>query len=200
MVRTMLFAFMSVLLSANLLSAQDTYVLDVAHSKVEFTVTHMMLSQVTGKFREFSGKILYDEDDMSKWGVSVDIKTASIFTDNEKRDNHLRSDDFFNAEKFPLITFRSKRFEKRGDQYVAVGDLTIRDVTKQVEIPFKITGHIKDPWGNIRIGAVGSLTINRQDYGVKWSKSMDMGGVVVSDEVKISLSVEGIKQTKTSGK
>ncbi len=200
MVRKMLYSFLAVILSANLLFAGDTYTLDVAHSKVEFTVTHMMISKVTGKFREFSGTIMYDEKDMSKWSASVDIKTASIFTDNEKRDNHLRSDDFFNAEKYPLITFRSKRFEKRGDQYVAIGDLTIRDVTKEIELPFTITGKVVDPWGNTRIGAEAELVINRQDYGVKWSKSMDRGGLVVSNEVKITISLSAVKQAAQSQK
>ncbi len=200
MVRKMLYSFLAVILSANLLFAGDTYTLDVAHSKVEFTVTHMMISKVTGKFREFSGTIMYDEKDMSKWSASVDIKTASIFTDNEKRDNHLRSDDFFNAEKYPLITFRSKRFEKRGDQYVAIGDLTIRDVTKEIELPFTITGKVVDPWGNTRIGVEAELVINRQDYGVKWSKSLDKGGLVVSNEVKITISLSAVKQAAQSQK
>ncbi len=181
--------------SISSLHAQEKYMLDVSHTLVGFGVKHMVITTVNGKFNDFSGTIVYDENDLSKLKVEVVIKTASIDTDNLKRDNHLRSPDFFDAENYPEITFVSKKVIKKGDQNVLVGDLAIRGVAKEVEIPFKITGKIVDPWGNTRLGLEGSLTINRQEFGVKWNKKMDAGGWVVGDDVKITLQVEAI-QTK----
>ncbi len=174
--------------------AADAYTIDVSHSKVGFSVSHMVISDVEGRFKEFSGMIQVDEQDPAKSSVEVTIKVASIDTENEKRDEHLRSADFFDAPKFPEITFRSVKVEKKGNAYVATGALTIRGVMKTVSIPFTATGPIKDPWGNTRRGFKGSLTLNRQDYGVSWSNKLDGGGLVVGDEVTVSLSVEAVKK------
>jgi len=166
----------------------DDYKIDGRHSKATFKVRHMLISNVDGRFGDVSGTIQFDPNDPSKCSVTATIKTASISTDNPDRDKHLSSPDFFDVAKYPEITFKSKRVEKRGNQWVAIGDLTMKDVTKQVEIPFEINT-VKDH-GMTRIGAVGSLTINRQDYHVSWNHAIEGGGVVVSDEVKIDLNVE----------
>ncbi|MCI0694962.1 YceI family protein [candidate division KSB1 bacterium] len=173
--------------------AQEKYEIDPVHSNMGFTVRHMVIAKVSGGFKEFSGIILYDEKDVSKSSVNVTIKTASINTQNERRDNHLRSDDFFNAATDSVITFASKKIEKRGDGYVAIGDLTIRSVTKQVELPFKILGKIEDANGK-RIGIEAGLTIDRFDYGVKWDRTLDSGGLVVSKEVDVNLAVEAVSR------
>ncbi|MFQ5628974.1 MAG: TraB family protein [bacterium] len=176
---------------AGLLFAGEDYRIDPAHSRVGFSVKHMVISNVKGNFKEFSGNIIYDEADISKSSVEVKIMTASIDTDNERRDNHLRSDDFFNAENFPKITFVSKKIDKTDNGFVAVGDLTIRDVTKEIELPFEILGKIKTQRGT-RIGIHAEVQINRQEYNVKYSRALDTGGLVVSDEVKIEIDLEAV--------
>jgi len=173
--------------------AQEKYEIDPSHSNVTFTVRHMVVAKVSGGFKEFSGAILYDEKDITKSSVNVTIKTASINTQNERRDNHLRSEDFFNAAKDSVITFVSKKVEKRGEGFVAVGDLTMRGVTKPVELPFTILGKIEDARGK-RIGIEAALTVDRFDYGVKWDRTIESGGLVVSKEVNINLTVEAISR------
>jgi len=126
--------------------------------------------------------------------VRVTIKTASIDTGNADRDNHLRSPDFFDAAKYPEITFASTRIEKRGDEYVCIGTLTIRGVSREVAIPFRILGVVRDQRGNTRLGVEAGLTINRLDYGVSWSRALEGGGLVVGNDVKIELNVQAIKR------
>jgi polyisoprenoid-binding protein YceI len=172
--------------------AGEKFEVDASHSNIGFTVRHMVVAKVSGSFRKFSGTIVYDEQDVAKSSVTVAIKTASIDTDNERRDNHLRSGDFFNAATDSLITFVSNKIEKRGEGYVAVGDFTLRGVTKQIELPFTILGKIKDPWGNTRLGVEASISINRFDYGVKWDNKIADGSLIVSDKVDIALTIEAI--------
>lgn len=172
---------------------QEKYEIDPSHSNVTFTVRHMVVAKVSGGFKEFSGAILYDEKDITKSSVNVTIKTASINTQNERRDNHLRSEDFFNAAKDSVITFVSKKIEKRGEDLVAIGDLTIRSVTKPVELPFKILGKIEDARGK-RLGIEAALTVDRFDYGVKWDQTVESGGLVVSKEVDVNLTLEAISR------
>src|SRR5262249_52763005 len=126
--------------------------------------------------------------------VDVTIKTATINTGNADRDKHLRSADFLDVEKFPDMRFTSSRIEKRGENYVAIGTLTIRGVSREVGLPFNFLGQIKDPFGHIKIGAEASLTLDRRDYGISWSKLMDNGGLVVANEVKIDISFEAVKK------
>lgn len=180
------------LLFSNAALAADKYDLDLSHSQVGFAVKHMVISTVKGKFNDYSGFVMYDDKDITKSSVEFTVKVASIDTDNEKRDNHLKSPDFFEAEKFPTITFKSKKITKKGDLLSVVGDLTVRDVTKEVEVPFVFNGQIKDNWGNTRIGADATFKINRQDYGVKWSQKLDTGGLVVSDDVTLEIHIEAI--------
>jgi len=179
--------------SAGTATAADTFTIDKSHSSILFAVKHMVIAKVKGEFAEYSGTILYDQADISKSSVEVTIKTASIDTKDEKRDDHLRNPDFFDAETYPDITFKSKAISKTEKGFVAKGDLTMRGVTKEIEIPFEITGVITDPWGNTRMGVSAELELNRQDYGVSWSKSLDTGGLVVGDNVEIEIEIEAIK-------
>ncbi len=171
--------------------AGDKYEIDLVHSSVGFTAKHLVISNTKGQFKEFTGVIILDEKDISKSSVNVTIKTASISTANERRDNHLKSADFLDVEKHPEITFKSKSVMKTDDGYKMVGDLTIHGVSKEVTIPFTLVGPVEAM--GTRIGLEASLTINRLDYGVSWSKTLDNGGLVVSEEVKITLEVEAIK-------
>ncbi len=169
------------------------YKLDPAHTGVGFAVKHLTVSTVRGQFGEFTGEFSVDEKDLTKSSFEVHIKTASINTQNDRRDTHLKSADFFDAANNPEIVFKSKRIEKKGDGYVALGDLTIRGVTKEVALPFTLAGPINGPGGLPRYGVEATTTVNRQDFGVSWNRSLDGGGLVVSDEVKIEINGELFK-------
>jgi len=172
----------------------DEYLIDNAHTQIGFKVKHMIVATVLGKFNEFSGQVFYDEADVTKSTVQGTIKVASISTDNPKRDEHLRSADFFDVATHPDITFKSKKIIKQGNGFVAFGDLTIRGVTKEIKVPFTITGKLVDPWGKTRIGLEATAAINRQDFGVSWNKALDNGGLLVSNDVKIEINAEFIKK------
>jgi polyisoprenoid-binding protein YceI len=171
-------------------SGADKFALDQAHSSIGFSVKHLVISKTKGSFHDAVATVMYDEKDMTKSTVDVTIKIASIDTDNEKRDEHLKSPDFFDVEKFPEMTFKSKSIKKSKDGFVAVGDLTIRDVTKEIELPFQILGIVDDPWGNTKMGAEAGITIDRRDYGLTWSKVVETGALVVGNDVDIELSLE----------
>ncbi len=173
-------------LSASALAAD--YKIDPNHSSATFSVRHMVISNVPGRFSNVSGSINYDDADVTKSSVEAVIKTATITTDNEGRDKHLKSADFFDVEKYPEITFKSKRVEKRGNQLVAIGTLTMKGVSKDIELPFELS-KLATPRGTM-IGIVAETKLNRMDYGVSWNKAIEGGGVVVGDEVKIQLSLE----------
>jgi len=175
--------------------AQEKFDIDPTHSNVGFTVRHMVVAKVSGGFKEFSGAIVYDEKDITKSSVTVAIKAASINTQNERRDGHLRSPDFFNTATDSMITFVSKAVKKSGDGYIATGDLTIRGITKQVDLPFQILGVRKDARG-ARMGIEAMLTINRFDYEVKWDRALDDGNLVVGKDVQINLTVEAVAMKK----
>lgn len=177
--------------------AADQYKIDPVHSNVGFAVKHMVVNTVHGRFNDWSGDIIYDDKDPAKSSVNVTIKTASINTENSDRDTHLKSPDFLDVQKFPEISFHSKSVDKQSDGFVAHGVLTIRGVSKNVDLPFKINGPIKVGDSNL-LGAEASLTINRQDYGVAWSKSLAAGELVVANDVKIDINVEA-KQVKAAG-
>jgi polyisoprenoid-binding protein YceI len=180
--------FFAILLACGSALAADEFKIDPNHSSANFTVTHMTLSTVHGRFTDFSGKIVYDGKDITKSSVSVIIKTASINTDVDARDKHLRSADFFDVANFPEITFQSKSVEKRGNRFVAHGTLTIRGVSKDVDLPFILAGPVND--GKVTLlAANAALTINRQDFGVAWNKPFN-NGFAVSNEVRIELNVE----------
>lgn len=164
--------------------------LDASHSEVQFKVKHMVISTVTGKFSSFSADVKSDAPDFSDAVISFAVDINSIDTGNEQRDGHLKSDDFFNAEAFPQMKFTGKSLS--GGKLT--GDLTIRDVTKEVTLDADFGGVITDPWGATRAGFEVNGKLNRQDFGLKWSAVTEAGGLVVSDEVRIHVNVEFVKQ------
>jgi polyisoprenoid-binding protein YceI len=153
-----------------------------------------VITKVRGRFSDFSATIVYDGTDITKSSMQGTIKTASIDTGNDKRDADLRSANFFDVAKYPEITFQTTRVEKRGDGYVLMGPLTIHGVTRDVEVPFVVSGKLVDTRGKERIGFEATLQLDRRDFGLTWDKRMDSGGLVVSDTVEIELVVEAIKQ------
>lgn len=191
--RQLLVLWVGWLLLASLGYSAENYQIDADHTTVGFAVKHLTISTVKGDFKKFSGTILLDEKDLSKSSVKVEIDPMSIDTANQKRDDHLRGDDFFATQKYPKMTFVSKKVYKKGDDWMMRGNLTMRGVTKQVEFPFTLSGPVMTPWGTSNIGIEAGLTIDRQDWGMKFDKTFDKGGLVVGNEVKISLNVEAIK-------
>jgi polyisoprenoid-binding protein YceI len=169
--------------------------LDAAHSHAEFSVRHLMISTVKGRFPEVAGKVVVDEVNPAKSQVEVTIGVASIDTREAQRDGHLKSADFFDVEKYPNITFRSTRIDGAiNGAFKVVGDLTIRDVTREVVLDVTSEGRGKDPWGGERSGYSATTKIKRGDFGLTWNMALETGGVVVGDEIKISLDVELVKQ------
>jgi polyisoprenoid-binding protein YceI len=177
--------------------AQSTWTVDNSHSKVKFAVSHLVISEVEGSFNVYEGTLLASKD-FSDAKVEFGVDVKSINTDNESRDQHLKSDDFFAAEKFPKATFQSTSWKKVGDQnFVLEGSLTIRDVTKPVVFSVVNGGTVKDPWGNIKTGFKATATINRFDYNLKWNAITEAGGAVVGKDVTLTLNLE-FAQKKSS--
>jgi polyisoprenoid-binding protein YceI len=172
-----------------------TWTIDAAHSLVEFSVKHMMITTVRGRFTKFTGTLNINDEHPERSTVEGTIDTGSIDTHEPNRDNHLRSADFFDAEKYPAITFRSRRIEPTGDnQYKVVGDITIKDVTR--EIVFNVTdeGQGKNPWGKQVRAFSAQATLNRKDFGLNWNVALETGGWLVGDQVKIAAEIELVKQ------
>ena len=181
-----------VVLSLPGLATASSWTIDQDHSNVGFKVKHLMVSNVKGEFRSFNGTIDIDDKDVTRSKVVVNIETPSITTGVTKRDDHLKSPDFFDVAKFPVMTFVSKRVQKAGNDKLKIyGDLTLHGVTKEVALDVEgPTKAYKDPWGNIKRGVSATARINRKDYGLTWNKAIESGGVVVGDDVAISLEVE----------
>ncbi|MGB5993935.1 MAG: YceI family protein [Candidatus Deferrimicrobiaceae bacterium] len=173
-----------------------TWKLDSAHTGVQFKVRHLMVSYVRGDFEKISGKIVYDEQDVSKSSANITIDAASINTRVAKRDKHLRSPDFLDVAKHPSITFKSKKVENPGNGKLKMtGDLTIRGATREVVLEVEgPTPPIQDLQGKTRVGGVASTRINRKDFGLTWNKALEAGGVVVGDEVEITIDIEILKE------
>ncbi len=171
------------------------YNLDPAHSTIGFAVRHLEINWVDGRFKDFTGTINFDEKDVTRSTVNFTAKIESIDTEVAQRDEHLRSADFFDAEKYPELKFVSTKIEKRGgkDRYTLIGDLTIKDVTKQVSVPFTYTGAVSDPWGGTRFGIEGSTRINRRDFNINYGNALPFGGFDVGNEVSIILKLEAVK-------
>jgi polyisoprenoid-binding protein YceI len=178
-------------------SAQTNWKVDNSHSKIGFSVTHMMVSETEGKFKVYDGKVASATDtDFNNASIEFSIDVNSINTDDDRRDGHLKSEDFFNAEKFPKMNFKSSSMKKGkvAGEYILEGDLTIRDVTKKVKFVATTSGKtVKDPYGLTRIGFKVKGAINRVEYGLKWNAVLEAGGVAVSEEVKIDCNIELIK-------
>ena len=185
-------ALLTVLVAALPALAADTYNFDKAHTRIGFTAQHLVISSVDGRFKDFDGVIVVDPD-ITKSSVKITIKTASVDTDNESRDNDLRNSEFLDVAKFPEMTFVSDKIEKRGDGYVAIGTFTLKGISKKIELPFTFAGPITDPWGLQRVAAKASTKINRQDYGVKYNQAMKDGSALVGNEVTLNLTVEATK-------
>ncbi|HZI40383.1 MAG TPA: YceI family protein [Gemmatimonadaceae bacterium] len=172
-----------------------TWTVDPTHSLVEFAVKHLMISTVRGRFGDVKGTVLYNETDPKQSKVEIEIPTASIDTRAEQRDAHLRSPDFFHVEQHPTMTFKSKRIE--GDvngEFKLVGDLTIRDTTKEVVLDAEFQGRTRDPWGGERQGFEAKGKVNRKDFGLNWNQALDAGGWVLGDDIKMTIGVELVKQ------
>jgi polyisoprenoid-binding protein YceI len=181
-------------LPATLADLSGTYTIDPAHTRVGFVARHAMVTKVRGSFNEFEGTAVVDGTDLAASKVTLSIKTASIDTRNEQRDGHLRSNDFLAIEQFPEITFDSTTVRRTGDTtFELAGDLTIKGVTNSVTIPFEFEGAATDPFGNLRVGFEGSVTINRKDYGITWNAALETGGVLVSDKIVLEFEVSAIK-------
>ena len=167
---------------------------DLDHSTVGFQVTHMVISQTTGQFKDYHGYVEMDPEAKKVKAIEAVIETKSLFTDHPKRDQHLRSPDFFNVEKFPTMTYKMTSYQKTGDTYTAIGDLTLLGVTKEITLVGTFNGTTQDPWGNTRAGFTASGTLNRQDFGMAFSQTLDNGGLLVGDEVNLRLEIECIKE------
>jgi polyisoprenoid-binding protein YceI len=187
-------AALAAVVSLPALAGTTTYQIDSQHSSAQFAVTHLMISTVRGEFHGVTGTIVVDDSDISRSSVNVAIDATTIDTREPDRDKHLKSSDFFDVGNYPAITFKSTKVESAGSGKLSVtGDLTIRGVTRQVVLGVTAPKNpIRDPWGLQRTAVSGSTKINRQDFGVAWNKTLDAGGVVVSDVVEISLDVEMI--------
>lgn len=174
---------------------KSTYKIDPSHAHADFSVKHMMIAKVKGGFEKITGTFHYDQSDLSKSNVTVSIDVSSINTKEPQRDAHLKSADFFDVEKYPSMEFRSTRFYKDGSDLYVSGDLTIHGVTKPVELEVEeLTDEMKDPWGNVKRGISAKTKINRRDFGLTWNAALETGGILVGEEVSISIDVELVKE------
>ena len=180
------------LLSFSAVSMAATWNVDVAHSSVSFKVSHMVISKTIGNFDEFNGTISFDGKDLANGSVEFSVNVASVDTDDTKRDDHLRTADFFDVEKYPEMTFKSKSVTADESKFKIVGDLTIKDVTKEVTFDCNFAGALTDPWGNERAGFSATTTIDRKEFNIAFGKVMDNGGLMVGNDVDITIELETI--------
>ncbi|MBK9275052.1 MAG: YceI family protein [Flavobacteriales bacterium] len=166
------------------------WAIDPSHSEIQFKVKHLMISTVTGSFKEFGAEVELEGDDLNNAQVRFWANTDSIFTNDEKRDGHLRSGDFFESGKYPKLSFTSTRIEGSGSTWKMTGDLTIKDVTRPVTLDVEWSGVAKDPWGNTKAGLNLSGKLDRKEFGLTWNAALEAGGVLVSDEVRILAEVQ----------
>jgi polyisoprenoid-binding protein YceI len=176
-----------------------TWKIDPAHSEVNFSVRHMMISNVRGQFEQFTGTVNFNEENPSLSSVDVQINTASISTKESMRDNHLKSPDFLDVEKYPTMTFKSKYVRPTGkNSGEIVGDLTIRGVTHEVVLDVEYSGQAKSPWGTTSAGFTANAKINRKDFGLTWNQALETGGVLVGDDIKITIELEVVKEEEAT--
>lgn len=176
----------------------EPWTFDLSHSSVQFHVRHLMVSKVHGRFTKWSGTLELDNADLTKSRLDVTIDAASIFTEEQKRDDHLRSPDFLDVAKFPTITFQSRAIEKKGDRYDVHGDLTIHGVTKPVVLEVEGGDQVKDPWGGTRTGFSAKTHVSRKEFGLTWNVALETGGLLVGDKIEITLEIEAIKAAATA--
>jgi polyisoprenoid-binding protein YceI len=186
---------MSTNLKTATIPTAESWTIDTVHSSIGFRVRHMVISKVNGRFTRWSGTLVLDGENLAGSRVDVTIDAASVDTHEPQRDAHLRSADFFDAETFPTLEFRSRRVERKGeDRYRVSGDLTIHGVTREVVLEVEEGGRVRDPWGNERIGFLAKTTIDRRDFGLTWNQVLEAGGLAVSEKVEIEIEVEAVKQ------
>jgi polyisoprenoid-binding protein YceI len=173
--------------------AKTAWKLDPTHSTVEFSAKHLMITTVKGRIADVEGIIYTNEKDPKNSSVEATLKATSIDTRTDQRDQHLRSADFLNVEKYPEIKFRSTRIEGGREEFKLTGDLTIRDVTREITLNVRFEGQAKDPWGGERVGFSATGKIDRRDFGLTWNQALETGGVVVGNEIKIELEVQAVK-------
>lgn len=171
------------------------WTIDASHSQVQFTVRHMMISNVRGRFEDFTGTVDFDENDLSTLKIAVDVETKSVNTRDAQRDAHLRSADFFDSDNYPTMSFRSTRVEAEGKEKARVhGDLTIRGITHPVVLEAELNGIAKSPWGSTSAGFSAHTKVNRKEWGLEWNMALETGGILVGDDVKIEIEIELVKQ------
>lgn len=193
--RTLFSTTLALALVAPAAAFASNWNIDAGHSEVGFSVKHMMVSNTKGKFKKVEGTVELNDKDITKSKVSVSIDLASVDTDNEKRDVHLRGPDFFDVKKHPKMTFKSTKVTKSGDELKVVGQLTLHGVTKSVTLTVDGPSQsIKDPWGMTRRGLSATAKINRKDFGLTWSKTLETGGLVVGNTIKINLEIEMVQK------
>jgi polyisoprenoid-binding protein YceI len=180
--------------ATSLAGATGTWVIDAAHTNLGFSTRHAMVSKVRGNFGEFSGSFTIDGENLANSSAELTIQAASIDTKSADRDAHLSSPDFLDVEKFATITFASTAVKVDGDKAIVTGDLTIHGVTRSVDVVYDFAGISQDPWGQTKIGFEGSAKISRKDFGLVWNAALETGGVLVGDEIKLTLDVEATKQ------
>lgn len=172
-------------------SPSATWTVDPGHSELGFRVRHMMVSSTRGRFDRFSGKLELDEQDVTRSKVEIEIEAASVNTNLPTRDDHLRSPDFLDVARYPTLTFRSTRVERRAGELIVTGDLTLHGVTRQVTLRGpELAMPVRDPWGNLRVGTRASTVLSRKAFGLKWNLALEAGGLAVGDEVELTLEVE----------
>jgi polyisoprenoid-binding protein YceI len=170
------------------------YKVDASHTRIGFVARHAMVTKVRGAFKEFEGEGFFDAEDPTASKLHLTIKAASIDTGNADRDAHLRSNDFFEMDTYPEITFTSTSVEKVDDErYEVTGDLTLKGVTRPLTIPFELSGPVQDPWGNQRIGLEGRVQVNRKDWGLNWNVALEAGGILISEKVTLEFDVAAVK-------
>jgi polyisoprenoid-binding protein YceI len=173
--------------------SRTTWSIDPAHSSVEFSAKHMMITTVKGRFAEVEGTIVTDDENLANSTVEATLRTASLDTRSEQRDQHLRSGDFLDTEQFPAITFRSSRIDGKGDQFKLTGDLTIHGVTRPITLDVTFEGRNRDPWGGERSGFSATGKLDRREWGLTWNQALETGGLLVSTEIKIQIDVQAVR-------
>lgn len=189
----MRFALPAIALALPLMA--QTYSIDTAHSSAQFSVKHLMVSNVRGEFNKMTGSVTWDDNNPAAIAIDATIDVNTISTREPKRDEHLKSPDFFDAAKYPAMTFKSTKVWKSAGKYQVAGNLTLHGVTKPVTLTLEgPTAEVKDPWGMLRRGASATTTINRKDFGLGWNKALEAGGVMVGEEVQITLDIEATRK------
>lgn len=170
-----------------------TYQIDTSHSAIEFSIRHLVIAKVRGRFTEFGGTLELEDDDLTHAKVQAEIKAASITTANDQRDTHLRSADFFDVDNNPLLTFTSTKIEARGNDLLLTGALTIRGITNEVALTVENLGTAIDPWGNTRVAFAARGSLDRKQFGLNWNQVLEAGGFLVGDKVELMLDVQAVR-------